>query len=375
MNVLIIPDSFKGTLSAKNVAKSMSKGVKKAFSESTTKLLPFSDGGEGAISLLRKRLNGKVVKVNTINSVGAPIEAPLFWIDKNKIAWIELSQCSGISQLSDNMKNPMKTSTYGTGIQIMKALEKGCKKLYIGLGGSSTHDLGTGIFSALGGKLLDKNSSPIKKGGQGLIDCEKIILSTLTRKLLGCKIILGVDVQNKLLGKKGAAKVYGSQKGATPKMIKILEKGSSKIASVIYNKTGKVIDKIKGGGAAGGAGAGLYGLLNAEIKSGFDLLSEIVSLEKEIITSDLIITGEGCLDNQSVYGKLPQKVGELAIKHNKPLICIAGEIKLPKSKIEKIGITSAWSINPKKMSIKTIISKTPGLIERTTEKAIKSHLN
>ena len=220
-----------------------------------------------------------------------------------------MSQISVLSGITKKEKNPMKTSTYGVGKLINHALNKGCKKLYLGLGGSSTHDMGTGIFVALGGDLLDKNSSTISRGGSGLLECERINFANLNPKVISSKIVLAVDVDNPLLGKNGAAITYSSQKGATPKMIEELELGSKKFAELIQNSTRKKNINIKGGGSAGGASAGLYGLINAKIENGFDILEKLTDFESYIKNSDLIISGEGHLDNQSRNGKLINKIG------------------------------------------------------------------
>ena len=290
--------------------------------DSVLKKIPFSDGGEGAIDFLNYIGDGESENIFTENSIGTKIQAPIYWIKKNKIAWIELSQASGLSALDDNDKNPMMTSTFGTGILINHALNKGCEKIYVGLGGSSTHDLGSGIFMALGGELLNKDYLPISRGGQGLSDCEKIIFNNLNYTIQNCEIILAADVNNKLLGVNGAAKIYSRQKGANHKTIQELENGSKKFAKLIEKTTGRNILKLHGGGAAGGTAAGLYGLINAKINSGFDILSNLFNLESYIANADLIISGEGHLDHQSCFDKLIGKVGLLAKKNEKKLCFI-----------------------------------------------------
>jgi len=375
MNILIVPDSFKGSLSATQVSEAISDGVKKILPDSVVKKIPFSDGGEGAIDFLNYIGSGKSENIFTENSIGSKIQVPIYWIKKNKIAWIELSQASGLSTLNDSDKNPLVTSTFGTGILINHALNKGCEKIYVGLGGSSTHDLGSGVFMALGGKLLNKDYLPILRGGQGLSDCEKIIFNNLNYKIQNCEIILAVDVNNKLLGITGAAKTYSRQKGANHKTIQKLENGSKKFAKLIEQTTGRNILKIKGGGAAGGTAAGLYGLINAKINSGFDILSDLFDLESYIANADLIISGEGHLDHQSCFDKLIGKVGVLAKKNGKPLICIAGKVSLNSKEYKNIGITKAWPTKPVNYTLKKAMEEAYDLVSVSAEKAMKSYIN
>jgi len=375
MNILIIPDSFKGSLSSIKVSDAICEGVKKVLPKALIKKIPFSDGGEGGIDFLENNGEGEIENIITENSVGSRIQAPIYWIKKNEIAWIELSQSSGLSSLNPKERNPMLTSTFGSGMLVDYALKKGCKKMYIGLGGSSTHDLGSGIFTALGGKLLDENSQAIPRGGQGLLVCEKINFNTLNPRAKTCKIILAVDVNNKLLGLNGAAKIYSAQKGADFEMIQNLENGSKKFADLIKKIKNKDITKIKGGGAAGGAAGGLYGLINAKIEYGFEIFNKLINLEAHIFDADLIITGEGHLDHQSSFGKLIGRIGVLAKKNNKPLICIAGKVSLSAKKSKSIGITKAWSSRPPGYSMKKSMDNAYELIKNSAEKAIQHHIN
>lgn len=375
MKILIAPDSFKGSLSAEKVSDAIHEGIKRVIPNSSIEKIPFSDGGEGAIDLLKKFNLGEAESVLTENSLGKKINASIFWLKKNEIAWIEMSQISGLKDLKSKERNPMKTSTYGVGLIINYAINKGCKKLYLGLGGSSTHDMGAGIFTALGGELLDKNSLPISKGGSGLLKCEKISFVNLNPKVKLCKIILAVDVDNPLLGKNGAAKIYSPQKGANPKMVKDLEQGSKKFAALIEKSIKKKNINIKGGGSAGGTSAGLYGLINAKIENGFNILEKLISFESYIKSSDLVISGEGHLDNQSKHGKLINKIGILTKKNKKPLICIAGKVSLNEKDYNSLGISGAWASSPLDYPLKKSMEKAYVFLKNKTEEAIKIYLN
>ena len=373
MNVLITPDSFKGSLSAKEVSDSIALAVKNVFPNSYIEKIPFSDGGEGAIDLFNDTIQGKVIRCDVVDPYGKIINKPYFIFEKGKSAWIELSQASGLMQIKENEKNPLLTSTYGTGLQIKHALKSNCKNIFLGLGGSATHDLGTGIFVALGGKLLNKSKLSIPLGGGNLNQCNEIDDTNLIQELKNTKITMACDVTNPLLGDIGAANTYASQKGAKPKDIKILEKNGFIFAELIKNKYDISIHNVPGGGAAGGCAAGIFGLLGGIIKNGFDLISKHVALEEKIKKSDLVITGEGSFDKQSLFGKVPYKIASIASKHRVPTIIIAGKINLDKKDINLDGPFEVYSINPDNISLSEAMRKTNEHIIKKLE-AVLSNL-
>ena len=357
MNILIIPDSFKGSLSATEVSKEINKTVKKIIPTSIVKELPFSDGGEGALDFLKKNKKGKLIQSQTFDPLGRKIIAPFFLFDDKKTAWVELSQASGINLLKKSELNPIKTSTFGTGILIKKALDMGCEKIYLGIGGSSTHDLGSGIFVAIGGKLLDKNKNEIPLGGGALKKCAEINIESLHHKINKAQIIIASDVNNPLTGENGAAKIYSKQKGASEKQIIELEKNSIYFSSLIQKFNSKEISSIKGGGAAGGTGSGLYGLINSKINNGFDILKRISGLEKIIRESNLVITGEGHFDNQSLNGKLPIRIAEITSKYKIPTIILTGKKSVDEKKLKNLDL-KVYSINPNKISFEKAFKQT-----------------
>ena len=373
MNVLITPDSFKGSLTAKEVSDSIALAVKNVFPNSYIEKIPFSDGGEGAIDLFNDTIQGKVIRCDVVDPYGKMINKPYFIFEKGKSAWIELSQASGLMQIKENEKNPLLTSTYGTGLQIKHALKSNCKNIFLGLGGSATHDLGTGIFVALGGKLLNKSKLSIPLGGGNLNQCNEIDDTNLIQELKNTKITMACDVTNPLLGDIGAANTYASQKGAKPKDIKILEKNGFIFAELIKNKYDISIHNVPGGGAAGGCAAGIFGLLGGIIKNGFDLISKHVALEEKIKKSDLVITGEGSFDKQSLFGKVPYKIASIASKHRVPTIIIAGKINLDKKDINLDGPFEIYSINPDNISLSEAMRKTNEHIIKKLE-AVLSNL-
>ena len=357
MNVLIIPDSFKGSLSATEVSKEINKTVKKIMPRSVVKELPFSDGGEGALDFLKNNKKGKLIQSQTFDPLGRKIIAPFFLFDDKKTAWVELSQASGINLLKKSELNPIKTSTFGTGILIKKALDMGCEKIYLGIGGSSTHDLGSGIFVAIGGKLLDKNKNEIPLGGGALNKCAEINVDSLHNKINTAKIIIASDVNNPLIGENGAAKIYSRQKGASEKQIIELEKNSIYFSSLIQKFNSKKISSIKGGGAAGGTASGLYGLINSKINNGFDILKKISDLEKIVRKSNLVITGEGHFDNQSLNGKLPIRIAEITSKYRIPTIILTGKKSVEEKKLKNLDF-KVYCINPKKLSFEKAFKQT-----------------
>lgn len=357
MNVLIIPDSFKGSLSAVEVSKEIHETVKKLMPKSIVNEFPFSDGGEGALNVLMKNIKGKLILSKTVDPLGRKINAPFFLFENKKTAWIELSQASGINLLKKTELDPFKTSTFGTGIIIKKALEMGCDKIYLGIGGSSTHDLGSGIFVALGGKLLDKNKNEIPLGGGSLNKCTEINIDSLHNKIDEAQIIVASDVNNPLIGENGAAKIYSKQKGASENETIELEKNSIYFSSLIQKFNSKEINSIKGGGAAGGTAAGLYGLINSKINNGFDVLKKISDLEKIICKSNLVITGEGHFDNQSLNGKLPIKIAEITSKYKIPTIILTGKKSVDVKKLKDFDF-KVYSINPPNIAFEKAVKET-----------------
>ena len=370
MNIIIAPDSFKESLDAKDVSIAIKKGVKKIYPQSKIQLVPISDGGEGALDIIVNSKLGKYIYFKSFDPLMREINSKYVLFNDKKTAWIELSKSSGISLLKNNEKNPKLTTTYGTGILIKNAIERGCDKIIIGLGGSATNDGGTGILSALGFKFFDDKKKLLEDGG-GYLKQLKKIENTTKLDLKKIKFELACDVENRLLGKNGASHLYSPQKGARNLVdINILEDGLKNLSKIIKQKYKVDVSKVIGGGAAGGCGAGLHGILNATISSGFSLLSKIVELEKKIKCSDLVITGEGKIDSQSFYGKVPFQVAKIANRYNIPVICLSGSIDRKLKKFEDIGFSGLFSIQNEPISLKKSITKSKFLIENSTERIL-----
>ena len=349
MNVLIIPDSFKGSLTAREVAEIMEKKITQIFPKSISHIMPFSDGGEGALNILEDHASGTIVNCEAQDAVGNPLKAPYFLFENGNSAWIELSKTSGLTQIKETDQNPLKTTTIGTGKVIIDALNRGCSKIYLGIGGSATHDLGTGIINALGAKLIDSKGKELFPNGENLINIKSIDLSKMSPRVFETKFIIACDVQNPLLGINGSAHTYAKQKGASQEMVNQLERGGKNFANVVERQFGEKIDRISGGGAAGGVSAGLSGVINAKLEEGFELLTQQTNLKSIIKEMDLVLTGEGSFDAQSTYGKLPYKIAQLTKKYNIPTLLFAGKASL--MKVSGFPQLKVYETKPKNMSI------------------------
>ena len=367
MQILVVPDSFKESLNAKEVAKAIAKGIHSVDPEISIKQFPFSDGGEGALDLLQNLLEGELVTTSTIDAMGRSIKAPYFRFADRKAAWIELSQASGLAQIEVDKRNPILASTYGTGLQIRHALDHGAEEIYLGIGGSATNDGGTGILSALGGLFSDAEGEMLLPGGGFLTELDHIDVEAVPQ----FKLKVACDVSNPLLGKQGATAVYGPQKGVTPEMESQLEAGLANFSKHIELLTQKSVAEVPGAGAAGGCAAGLHGLLGAELASGFELLAELSHLEEQIAASDLIVTAEGRIDGQSLEGKLPVGVAKLAKKRHKPVIVLAGSIGENLDPLYALGINSIFSIQNGPCTLKESMDNTAELLESTAQRVFR----
>jgi glycerate kinase len=367
MQILVVPDSFKESLSAREVAQAISNGIQSVNSEVIVKQLPFSDGGEGALDLLQNLFDGALVITSTIDAMGRSIKAPYFRFANRKAAWIELSQASGLAQIEPKQRNPMMASTYGTGLQIRHALDAGAEEIYLGIGGSATNDGGTGILSALGGLFSDAEGEMLLPGGGFLTELDHIDVEAIPQ----FQLKVACDVTNPLLGVQGATAVYGPQKGVTPEMQPQLEAGLANFSKHIELLTQKSVAEVPGAGAAGGCAAGLHGLLGAELISGFELLAELSNLESEIKEADLVITAEGRVDGQSIEGKLPVGVAKLTQKHNKPLIVLTGSMGEHLDPLYSLGINSIFSIQKGPCTLEESINNASALLTSTAERVFR----
>jgi glycerate kinase len=371
LNILIIPDSFKESLTAKEVAKIMEKKVTQIFPKSTSHIIPFSDGGEGALNVLEDHASGTLVNCEAQDALGNYIKVSYFLFKKENSAWIELSKTSGLTKTKKKDRNPLKTSTIGAGKVIVDALNRGCSTIYLGIGGSATHDLGTGIMHALGAKLIDSKGKEVFPNGENLINIESIDLSKMDPKVFETKFIIACDVQNSLLGRNGSAHTYAKQKGASQEMINQLERGGRNFTNVVERQFGKRIDQISGGGAAGGVSAGLFGVFNAKLEEGFELLAKQTNLKRILKEMDLVLTGEGNFDAQSIYGKLPYKIAQLTKKYNIPTLLFAGKAGL--KKVSGFPQLKIYETIPKNTSLEDAMQQATENLSASLERVLNDY--
>lgn len=325
-----------------------------------------SDGGEGAVQSLVTATGGLYQVARVSDPLMRPVVAQYGIIEGGVKAVIEMAAASGLELLSPAEYNPFRTTTFGTGELILNALDQGCRQFIIGIGGSATNDGGAGMLSALGARLLDEAGAIIdEKGGEGLSRITKLDLSGLDERLQSSSFEIACDVTNPLTGPRGATYVYARQKGARDEDLAMLEAGMENWGRVLEESTGKEIVNVAGAGAAGGLGAGLLALPHAELKSGFGLIRQATNLEARIAESDVIITGEGRVDGQTLYGKVVSGIGVLAAKYNKPVICIAGTLDRESQILLDHGITALFSIVDKPMDLQEAMDQTPRLLENS----------
>lgn len=372
MNVLIAPDSYKESLSATQVAEAMALGVKEALPTANCTLLPFSDGGEGAFEVLETLNLGKTIHVKTQDPLGRPLVAPYFDFTNSDTVWIELSQASGLAQLKPEEQNPLYTSTFGTGLQIKHAIEAEKRSIILGIGGSATHDVATGIFTALGGKLLDAKENELLASGLALQSCVKIDTRDLLPQLEQTTFTVACDVSNPLTGPNGAAHIYAKQKGADPNTILQLEKATQNFGKLLERHSKKEIITVEGAGAAGGTAAGMLAFTNAELKNGFDILADLTNLTEKIKQADLIITGEGRTDDQSQFGKVPFRIAELAAMHQKPVILYSGGLTASEAILNKVGFKAAFPLKTEAISLEYAKKHAFELLQQKVASTLKS---
>ena len=371
MRIVIAPDSFKESLSASKVALAISAGIKRIDPETEVVPIPMADGGEGTVEALVTATSGKIISVQSVDALNRPISSFYGVLGNGKTAVIEMAGASGIELLSPEERNPLVASTYGTGLLLKAALDAGYAEIIIGIGGSATNDGGAGMAQALGFKLLDENGVQIGLGGGTLQNLSQIDCSGIHPYLLSAKITVASDVQNPLIGCSGATWVYGPQKGANPEMNEILEKGMGHYAEILKKTFNVDYSYIPGAGAAGGLGAGLMAFCKAQIRPGFELIAELTKLEQQINEANLVITGEGRIDEQTVYGKTISGIVQLCKKHHVPLIALAGMVSGDLNLLYKQGLTAAFAISNRPMTLEESKNNAAELLSSTSEQLLR----
>ena len=342
MKIVITPDSFKGSLSADQICRIIGSQVKKFLPDAEVAAFPVSDGGEGMVDSLLGVMDGKRVSCEALDPCFKKITAD-YGILEDGTAVIEMAAASGLPLVPEGKRNPMETTTYGTGELMKDAFSKGCRKFILGIGGSATTDGGIGAASALGIRFLNESGQEVALSGKGLSAIKRIDVTGLDPKWKECEIIIACDVDNPLCGENGSAAVYGPQKGADPEMIKCLDAGLSNLETVISDQTGIVYRDRSGIGAAGGFSLPFVAFFNAELRPGLDIVLDVLEFDQKISGADLVITGEGKTDFQSAMGKVLSGVAERSHRQGIPVIALSGALEEGYEKLYEMGMTAAFS--------------------------------
>lgn len=367
MKIVIAPDSYKGSLTAKEACNAMKRGVLKAVPDAEVVTVPMSDGGEGTTRSMVDSLGGTMIACKVRNPLGSPTTAR-YGILSDGTAVIEMAEASGLTLIGREERNPMKSTTYGTGEMIKDALDRGCRDFIIGIGGSATNDGGAGMAQALGYQLPDRNGRQSSFGGAGLSDIETIDKSQADPRIGESRFTVACDVDNPLCGENGASNIFGPQKGATTEMIGILDKNLSHFADIIEKDLGIQVKDIPGAGAAGGLGAGMLAFLNASLKRGVDIVIDAVKLKDQLTGAALVITGEGSCDFQTVNGKTPCGVAKAAHELGIPTIIITGQIGKGAEALYQYGVIGIFTLVNGPVSLDYAIEHADTLIEEAAER-------
>ena len=375
-----MPQTFKGSLSNIEAAEAMAKGIRRVSPHANIVLLPIADGGDGTIQALlgipssREKSANKFFETVVIGPLGTPVKAT--WATNNHLAFaiIEMAKASGLALISQNQRDPLNTTTYGTGQLILAALDAGYRKIIVGLGGSATNDGGVGMAQALGVKFLDSSGHNLTFGGANLASIKTIDLRDIDPRLKDTQLIGAADVMNPLCGPEGASKIYGPQKGASKKMAIQLDEALEHYANLIYQQTDINVLTMPGAGAAGGTGAGLVALLGGELIPGADLIFDIIDVNNHLIKADLVFTGEGKLDHQTLYNKAPLVIAKRAKKLRVPVIAVVGSLGNGYEDILKLGITAIESTTRHLEPRKTYVPDVSESLSTAAERAMRKYL-
>lgn len=368
MKVVIAPDSFKDSLSALGVAQAIAKGWQEVFPEAETILCPMADGGEGTLEAVLEVCKGEWREKTVIGPLGKPAQAKWGWLEKQKIAMIEMAQASGIQLVPPSERDACQSTTFGTGQLILDALDAGAKDIILTVGGSATNDGGTGLLTALGARLLDSNQHVLPVGGLALSNLSKIDLTHFDSRIQQTRFLLAADVTNPLCGPNGASYIFGPQKGATPAQVQLLDQALAHFADVSAQLLGFNKRDEAGSGAAGGLGFAAKSYLNAEFKAGVEVVAELNQLAHKMSNADWVITGEGKFDRQTLNGKTVFGVSRVAKMKNVPVIVIAGTLGEGYQALYEHGVTAAFSLTNGPITLEQACEAAAELIfERTID--------
>lgn len=367
MKVVIAPDSFKGSLSAREVAQAIASGIRKVWPEAVIECVPLADGGEGTVRALVDATGGAIVDVRVTGPMGTPVDAFFGLLGDGTTAVIEMAAASGLPLVPPAERDPGRATTRGTGELIRAALDRGCRKLIIGIGGSATNDGGAGMAQALGVSFKDKQGRELGPGGLALKELATIDVSGIDPRIREAEIVVACDVDNPLYGPRGASAVYGPQKGATPEMVEALDQSLRRLAEVIDETCGLDVQAIPGAGAAGGLGAGLVAFCGATLRPGIEIVLEALRFDERLQGADLVIAAEGGVDGQTAFGKAPSGVLKAAVRRKIPVVVVGGSIADDAVTLYDRGFAAIVGCTPRPMPLEEAMARTPASLENAGE--------
>ncbi len=371
MKIVLAPDSFKGSISARDLCSAIRRGIHAVDPDIDVVELPLADGGEGTMENLVHATNGKIVECIVHDPLGRSIQSAYGILGDETTVVIEMAKASGLPLLQTDERNPLVTSSYGTGELISHALDAGYRRFIVGLGGSATNDGGAGMLKALGVRFVDQAGRELSDGGAALAKLALLDASGLDQRIRVSRFTIASDVTNPLCGTDGASAVFGPQKGATPAMVKQLDRALDHFGEQIAALTGNDVRKLPGSGAAGGMGAALLAFLQADFKPGIELVMEAIQFADKLQGADLIITGEGKLDAQTLSGKVIAGVCRQARKHGIATIALCGGMELAAEQMEQIGLLAGFSIVPKPCNLEQAMAQAAVWAEKQAEQLVR----
>lgn len=366
VNILVAPDKFRGSLEAIDVCRAIKSGILLAYPDANVTTIPLADGGEGTAQILTQQAQGETVHVSVSDPLGRSITASYGLSGNGQTAFIEMAAASGLALLSTAERNPLLTSTYGTGQLIKDALGRGVSQIILGIGGSATTDGGIGMAEALGFRFYDKHNVLLSARGESMNDIWRIDCSAKDSRLNAVSIIVACDVTNPLFGPYGAAHIYGPQKGANPQMVNVLDDGLRNLSEVASKTFDKDVSDKPGAGAAGGLGAGCLWFLNAILKDGVSIVIEQTRIAERIQNADLVITGEGKVDEQTLSGKVVKGLADFCAANQVPLAVVCGTLQITPEQVRDAGITYAVSVLNRPMDLDQAQAEAFGLVRDAT---------
>lgn len=370
--IIVAPDSFKESLTAAEVASHIADGIHKVLPSAEVIQIPLADGGEGLTDALIFGTAGRFITREVTGPLGDQVTAKFGILGDNQTAVIEIAEASGLALVPRERRNPMITTTYGTGELIKAALDLGCRRMIVGIGGSATNDGGSGMAEALGVRLLDAEGRDIGRGAEGLLKLSALNMSATDPRLPQVEIMVACDVTNPLCGPTGASYVYGKQKGAGTEMLPVMDQALFNLAQVIKRDLGIEVQELSGAGAAGGLGAGLVAFAGGKLRSGLGLVLEMLDFEAKLAAGvDLVITGEGQINAQSLFGKVPVGVARMAKKYHLPVLAVVGSIGPGAEKTYEAGIDAIMSIVPAPLSLDEAMARAGELVSDAVSRAMR----